>query len=149
MSLDLATFDTKTKAEQGETLVLRHPETFEPMKEEDGAEIWIRLAGPESTYYQTASRASTNRRLQRRQFRATADELEHERIELLAACTLAWSGIVVHGERLGCSTETAKRLYREFRWLREQVDAFIEDRGNFFQIAANGLSPSGKPSSND
>jgi len=71
----------------------------------------------------------------RRGVSITADELDNDSLDLLAACTLGWSGFVVDGSELECNTENARRLYRQFPWLREQAQQYIDDRANFLKTS--------------
>lgn len=139
MAIDLSQFDTKDSAEQGEKCFLRNPISFEPLLDEQENQLWILLAGQDSARYQKAVRKSTNKRLGRRTMaRVTADELESDRQELLVEVTLDWSpGISIGSEEIDYSPDNARRLYR-LRWVREQVDAFIEERSNFFKSSKNG-----------
>ena len=63
-----------------------------------------------------------------------------EVLELLAACTLGWSGIEWKGAPLEFNQSNAVMLYRELSWLRSQVELFIADRQNFFLTPANSSS---------
>ena len=51
--------------------------------------------------------------------------------KLLAVATTGWRGIAVDGAPLECTNENAASIYLRFRWLRDQVDAFISNRANF------------------
>ena len=64
---------------------------------------------------------------------ATSEEFEAETIDILAKCTLSWEKVVLEGKELPCTYENAKTVYTNFIWLREQVDAFINDRANFLE----------------
>jgi hypothetical protein len=46
--------------------------------------------------------------------------------------TTGWSGIVWEGQPLGFSEENAKMLFTARPWIRDQMDAFMADRSNFF-----------------
>ena len=61
------------------------------------------------------------------------EKFEAEGIEVLAACTLGWKGVVVDGAPLPCSRDNAIMLYTRFPWLREQVDQFVSDRSVYLQ----------------
>lgn len=57
-------------------------------------------------------------------------------LDLLAACTVSWVDIAEHGEPLPCNAETAKRIYGDYPWLREQVQAAFLASADFFGNAA-------------
>jgi len=127
--LDLGNLDTVETAEKGATLEVMHPTDNVPLG------IAITLAGADSDLYQKTQNRTINKRAKRfrpgQSLSFTVEEQEENTLNLLATCTLGWEGVVVDGEPLPYSKENAKELYRRFRWLREQVDAFIGDRANF------------------
>jgi hypothetical protein len=129
--IDLGSLDTCEASEMGAVLEVMHPTDNTPLG------IKITLAGADSDVYRKTVNKSVNKRVQRmkpgQSLPFTAEEQEENGLALLAACTLAWDGVVVDGEALPCSKENAKELYRRFPWLREQVDMFIGDRSNFLR----------------
>lgn len=126
---DLSKLDTSEAAEMGAVLDVLHP------TENTTLGIKITLAGADSDIYRKTVNKSVNKRVQRmkpgQSMPFTAEEQEESGISLLAACTLAWEGVLVDGQELPCSKDNAKALYRRFPWIREQVDTFIGDRANF------------------
>jgi hypothetical protein len=137
--VDLSDFDLAKGAESGADLALRNPVTDEPLLTEDGAQITIRLVGMDSGAYRRALHQIQNRKLGRltRGKSPSMELVERDELELLAACTVGWSGVVVDGAPLEFSAQNAVSLYERFRWIKEQVDAYIGDRENFFQNASN------------
>lgn len=123
-------------SDEGAWLTLLHPKTNAPLVDEKtGKEARIRLAGSDSEIYRSAQRKAQNKRLalprgRRNQF-LTAEELEAEAVDILSLCTLEFQDIVLNGETLVCTQQTAKNLYIKFPWIREQVDVFIADRANY------------------
>ena len=127
-TVDLASLDVISAAEKGAVMHLTHPVT--------GVELGssMRLAGVDSEIYQKAQRATVNKRVnKRRSLQLTQEELEEENYTHLARITLGWDNIVLEGEQLLFSFENARMLYRRFPWIREQVDRFVHDRGNYLQ----------------
>jgi hypothetical protein len=134
--MDLQRLDSQQAADSGAIMTILNPVTLEPIVDDDGQEMWIRVAGEDSELYQAATRLVSNRRLQvaferGRGLRVTAEELEQETLTRLAKCTLAWH-LQMNGELLTCTEAEAKKLYKRLPWLREQVDKFIVDRSHFF-----------------
>lgn len=123
---------SKLEMQEGAWLTLLHPTTGV------ATDIRIQLAGLDSARYREHERKISNRRLKQSLRRGgprqvvTKEELDAEAIDLLATCTLAWENIVENGEPLECTAENARRVYTEYPWIREQVDAFVGDRSNFF-----------------
>ena len=125
---DLASLDSAAKADDGAALEVLHPVSGEKLG------MVIRLAGADSTVHRKATAAIANRRA-KGGFRRTInlDDLQTESIEVLARCTLGWSGVVLDGKDVPLSKEAAVTLYTRFPWLREQVETFISDRANYLQ----------------
>jgi hypothetical protein len=134
--MDLLDINLEEKANEGGVLELEHPVTGEPLLH-DGQPMTITLAGIDSAAYRNKHRQIQNRRLQRmaRGRKPDLSNADAEACELLAACTISWSGIVKGGEALECSEQAARELYEEHDWIREQVDVFVGDRANFFPSA--------------
>lgn len=133
--MDLATFNT-AGAESGSVMTVRNPITDAVLESPDGQPITITLAGSDSERFRKVQRANQNRRLKMQATRRgtlTSEEIEAEAIETLAACTIAWRGVVIEGEALECSAANARKAYKLLPWLREQVDAFVGDRSNFLK----------------
>lgn len=134
--MDLASFDTSAAAEQGATLHLRHPTTDAPLHTEDGKPVTITLLGRDSKAWQAHQRAATDRTLGRAGRRAkalTAEQIEADAITGLAALTTGWENVTFKGAPLAFTKANAETLYRTLPWVREQADAFVEDRANFLK----------------
>lgn len=130
---DLSALDTAKAANAGFNVDLYHPANNADLG------IKIRVLGKDSDEFRRVSNAQNKRRMDRMQrggFRNTTpspEELEQNGIELLAACTLGWTGVIVDGQPLAFSRDNVKMLYGRFPWIKEQVDAAIGDRANFIQ----------------
>ena len=126
-ALDLAQLSTEKLCDEGVWLTLEHPITGEPLPAR------IRLAGIDSKIYQQQIRKNQNKRLKRFRFKMSSEEIENERLNLLAAITLEWEGVVENGQALECNTKNARHVYATYPWIREQVDEFAGDRANFIK----------------
>ena len=114
-------------------MTIIHPGTRQPLRSADGAEAWIDLYSVDSKAWRNTLRAQQDRRLKVRG-RPNAEEIEADTTELFASVTAAWRLCSLDGEPLDvpCTPANARELYAmaELAWLREQVDAFVSDRGN-------------------
>lgn len=130
--MDLRQFET---GKDGEWLDVLHPTTGEILRDDDGQAMRIQLLGKDSDEYRRAQRAATQRRLKSRSKKSMidAETLEREAVEVLIVCTKDWEGVGDAGEDLPCTPENIRRVYSTYLWLREQVDEFVEDRGNFMK----------------
>ena len=135
--IDLSSIDTVKGANEGFDVQIYHPGTNEDL------EITIRVLGKDSDEFQKVSRAQQKKRMAKMAkggFRPgnTApppEEIERDGIELLAACTKAWSGVVIDGKAIECTKQNAIELYERFPWIKEQVDIAIGDRANFIKAS--------------
>ncbi|CAB5220410.1 hypothetical protein UFOVP233_69 [uncultured Caudovirales phage] len=139
MDFALPGMDTKTLSEEGVEMVVRRIGSDEPLIGKDGTTVKIKLLGPDSTKYRALSRAQVRKRLSRMAAAGTpadsddyAAEDEASTLSVLAACTVDWTGIMTtKGEAIPCTPETALALYTGFPAIRDQVDYFMAQRGNF------------------
>lgn len=130
--MDLSRFDTKKAADEGFRLQLKDP-LGQP------TDIVIVVKGADSEQFQAAKVEALRRQAEQPKKRGVDYErIEAELIDLLVAVTVAWENVQLDGEALACTQDNARKLYRRFPWIREQVDAAIYDRANF-------IPGSGKP----
>lgn len=126
--MDLKQINLTEAAEIGAELDLEHPVTGEKL------DAVIHLAGTDSAAYRNKQKEIQSKRIAKlaRGKKADLTTSDGEECELLASCTLGWSGILSGEEEVKFSHAAAKKLYLENYWIREQVDSFIGDRANFF-----------------
>lgn len=138
--MDLKQLDTKTAATRGVPMPLRHPITNEPLVDEDGP-VSITLRGADSDLYRAGQQGLLESLVEgltsdRGKPKAVA---RSTRIELMADCTVGWSNIIVGGERVTFSRDNAVKLYTDYPWVLDQVQAFVNDRQNYL---GNSEAPS-------
>lgn len=135
--MDLSTLDTSTAAEQGATMEVQHPTSGAVLTQAGGAAVSILLAGQDSERFRKADRKIANRRFAStaagRRVTVTSESLEADNLERLVACTISWSGVGFDGADKECTPENAREAYKRLPWLREQAEAFIQDRANFLK----------------
>lgn len=123
MSFDLTELNTVELANKGAVINIVHPSTG------DDLGMKITVAGSDSDLYRKAQRKIMNKRLAEKKMKTRVEEIENESLELLAQCTMSWEGVKEGGMDILCTPENAKRLYKTYPWLKEQVDTAITDRG--------------------
>lgn len=131
--MDLSNFNTVPAANAGAPMTVRDP-SGAPIVAADGSPVTITLRGRDSEVFLQTERKIIDRRVSHGGSSAAARE--QDGIDLLAKCTVSWCGIVVEGEELECTEANARRVYRDFRFIRDQADAFIGDRSHFMSRAA-------------
>jgi hypothetical protein len=117
-------------------LVLVHPITRQPMRDEQGNPAYIDHYSSDSEIARKHQRNIQRRRLAMRgRMKITPEELEAESVDILAALTVDWHLVDLKGQviDLEFSQEHARRLYANpaVSWLREQLDESTADRANF------------------
>lgn len=136
---DLDQLNTSDLANRGVVMEVRHPITGEVAVDSNKKPVTLTLCGEDSDVYRRSQREAADRRIQARQsgrrMAMTAEELENESLQTLIDCTRGWSGLGVAGVELEFSAENALLLYRKFPWLREQAEAFIQDRSRFLKAS--------------
>lgn len=127
--MQLSDLQPKT-SDQGQPFEPVHPVTGEKLG------ITINLLGKDAPAYAAKQNELVNARLAKatvnlKNVKITADSVEAEGLMLLAVATRSWTGVQWEGKDLECNPANVTMVYTKLRWLREQVDAFINDRANF------------------
>lgn len=131
--MDLNDFNLKEATSR--KVELTNPANEAPLLDSDGNPVWIEVHGADSDVYRNAMRFHTNRKMAKKSNKQTMEEVEAATCKILAASTVGWSGLGVNGQPLEFSEKAAEKLYLEHLWIREQVDAFINERANFLTSA--------------
>jgi hypothetical protein len=112
-------------------VVITHPNTYEPLTNEDGTEMTITVYAPHSKEYKAAVHEQTNIRLKQMQSKGnrnnntiTAEELEVATVKMLAKTTKDWS-ITFGGEQPKFTVEAAKKLYEDVFWVKDQIEEAV------------------------
>lgn len=123
--IDLSELDFRAAAEQGEWMTVTHPITGIEMPG-----MRLRVCGVDSDRYQKAEKAMLSRRMRQRR-QALGEDLDLDSLEVQARCVTAWEGIEEGGRPVDHSHKAVVAVLTKHRWLRDQVERFIQDRGNF------------------
>lgn len=120
--------------------LLTHPINQTALVDADGKQAYVEILSYDSREAQQLAQAATNRRIKVRggagTVRLTAEELEQERVDVLAALTRGWYLLSLDGTPIADATFTtanARELYAHpsTRWIREQVELGAGDRSLF------------------
>ena len=124
--MKLSDFNSVEGSNEGAVLYINHPVTGEK------TDAWVKVAGPDSALAKQR-RAQIQRlfRGKRNISDVDIDTLEKEALETRVALTLEWGGIELD-KPLKFNEENVRKVYSEYPWIAEQVDAFQGDRTNFF-----------------
>jgi len=134
--MDLSEIKLTEKSNDGAKMDLIHPVSGEILMDGDGNSMYIRVAGVYSDHYQKSSRSVMDRRLSkqkgRKKVNITAEQMENENTETIARCVIDWN-ILVNSVVPPCDFENVYKVLidPQFRWIREQIEDFMEDDSNF------------------
>jgi hypothetical protein len=69
-----------------------------------------------------------------RKVKRTFEDVERFSVDSLVAITIGWTGLHSDGKEVPYSPDAARSLYEAegLGWLRDEVQAFYEDRNSFF-----------------
>jgi hypothetical protein len=90
-------------------------------------DIVIRVRGSDSQAY----------RDKMRELRRSQDTEDAKAVEICAACTIDWSGMLEDGEAVSFTEAKALHIYASCPTIGEQVLKAIFDRANFITVAAS------------
>ncbi len=134
--MKLSDFNSVKGSNEGAVLYIEHPVTG------DKTDAWIKMAGPDSklakqrrTHIQRVLRGKRNIS------DLDIDVLEKEVLETRVALTLDWGNLELD-KTLDFTEENVRKVYSEYPWIAEQVDAFQGDRSNFFTGNSDGQKSS-------
>lgn len=149
-SIDAALASLSLDVAKPARMPLLHFQTRQPLRGPDGEEGYIELYSSDSDIARRHNRETQRRRLNMRgRGKLTPEELEAEGTDLLVALTAGWQLITPDGALLDVpfTPENARKVYDQILWIREQVDEFCADRGNFTPASLSNSSSGPRPSS--
>lgn len=116
--------------DEGTPLEILHPSSNQPT----GVKIW--LSSKDSPAFRKLQNAIVDARLKAstgsgKRSTPTIAAIDGDTYRLLASVTKSWEGVEWNGAVLECTPENAVMLYEKIPWLKDQVDAFINERANF------------------
>jgi hypothetical protein len=135
-TIDLASLDTVKASNEGCELELRHPATKKALGQ------FITILGPDNDRLKELRRERADAQIAKRLTSVksgkdveplTAEQVEEQEIELLAACTIGFRGINWGGSEFKFTIPNAMKLYRTFPWIKDQVNSGIADISNFIK----------------
>ena len=137
-TFDLKSFDTISGSETPTRVNLVDPQTKEEItiKNEDGTSepLWVEILGPDSKKYKTENNKIINSRItaNKKGGKVTAELMDQENKKLVAAVITGWSPkFVREGAPFLYSAENAKLFVEAYPPIYEQLNDFLQDRGNF------------------
>lgn len=132
--MDLLGLDFKSQAENTAEMHVTHPVTLEDMYDANGKPVTVTVMGMECAIAKRAIKARAQKQMNTRKTKVDIDEARAFSVGLLSKLIVASSGLTEGGVVLDLSDpETSNEVLTRFGWLREQIDEFVADRGNFYK----------------
>jgi hypothetical protein len=132
---DLSCLDTHTASQAGTPMTLVNYRTLAPMVRPDGSLVTITMLGRASDVYRDTQRALQETRADRasRGIRPSVDETVAEDVQLLTACTVAWTIDQLDGKDFPCTPDNVRLMWNDQRFtaLRDRAIRYIIDDGTF------------------
>ncbi len=133
--MDLAGLDFSEKSENFADMIVIHPVTQEEMIGPDGEFVTITLLGMESAVAKRMTKARAQKQLNARKNKIDIDEARAFTTSLQAKLIVKSHGLMENGQELDMTNpKVAVDVLTRFSWLREQIDEFVTDRGNFYKV---------------
>ena len=121
------------KPVEGSVLELLHPSTGEVITCDEKKPFTLTLLSADSDKWQTMQKRYLEKTLSKRKSnKVDLDESGAKAIEMLARATTACY-IVENKKPVKCEFDELIRVYTDYKWVREQAEAFINDRANFIK----------------
>jgi len=109
---------------------LVHPNTGDPLLNDDGSSMWVEVYAMHSPEYKKINHAKINERLNRKSKEVDYADIEEATIEILASVTKAWN-ITYKKECPKPTLKNAREVYEKVFWIREQIDHALNNSLDF------------------
>ena len=111
-------------------VTLKHPNTDEVLKNDDGTPMTITVLAPHSKEYKKLQHEQISKRLKKAQKSKSQEvdysDIEEATLEVLSKATKAWD-ITFGGEKPKLSVAKVKGLYEEVFWIKNQIEEELSD----------------------
>jgi hypothetical protein len=104
--------------------------------------IYLEVIGQDSKPFRDLGKRLMKARLGKKDGPVDVDQLEKDNAELAAACIVGWTDDQAFDGPYSPARAIELMAMPELSWIREEVEAFVRERSNFFLKAA-GKPPAG------
>ena len=115
-------------------VVIKHPATGEPLKNDDDTDMTITVYASHSKEHKAAMHEQTNKRLKAMQSgkkqEITAQDMEEAGLTLLSKITADWN-ITYGGAKPKLTVAKAKEIYEEVFWIKDQIEEALANSLDF------------------
>ena len=115
-------------------VALLHPNTGEPLKNDDDTDMTITVYASHSKEHKAAMHEQTNKRLKVMQSgkkqEITAQDMEEAGLALLSKITADWN-ITYGGDKPKLTVAKAREIYEEVFWIKDQIEEALANSLDF------------------
>jgi len=144
--MNLASLNFAPAANSGAVMTVLHPIDRIPLETDGGDPVTITLLGRDSDAFIKAETAARQRAMDSlsKGSKVSVTDADRRGCESLARLVTGWQGIpegwidgTDSNDPADFSVENAMKLFLNpgVRWIRDQADAFVADRGNFLKAS--------------
>lgn len=106
----------------------------EKQYQDDGTTpVTITVVGTYSKRYRRLAEANRDKMLKQRRTQLDGEQLDEQSLETVAGCILGWDGFTADGAPFPFTKANAVTLLKAAPWMREQVEAAMNDHAAFFR----------------
>jgi hypothetical protein len=152
--IDAALSALSIEVDKPRRMPLLHFETGLPLVDANGNPAWVDVYSNDSEIVRRHDREVLRRIFKAQRQRTvtmTPEENEANQVDVLVKLTAGWFLLTPSGQPIEFpfTPENARRLYSSpsTNWIRQQVDEFSKERGNFMQASLSSSSSGPRPSS--
>lgn len=135
MNIDLNAGKSVAAREDEGTVVHVRDEIGEKLYQDEAKTLpaTITVVGTYSSRYRRLSEANRDKMLKQRRSQMDGDQLNQQSLELVASCILSWDGFVTVDGPFPYTKANAVALLDACPWIREQVEAAMNDHASFLR----------------
>lgn len=110
-------------------VTLRNPQTGEDLCNDKGEAMQVCVVGADSAAFRSIKSGMFTKN--RKAKNVTFERAEAQSLEVLALATTKFMNLQFDGKSLEYSKQAAIDLYRDYSWIKEQIDEAIVNRADF------------------
>lgn len=130
--MDFSQIDLVKASDKGAECHLNHPVYGTPLYTEDNKKITISILGRDSRVFRQAVAEAAD---PESTGRSGPEAAEAAAIDIMSKCITGWANIMWDGKPLEFTDENVRMFLTKFPPIRQQLDAFLSKRANFFKPA--------------
>jgi hypothetical protein len=97
--------------------------------------VIARVAGKLSATYRKAEQAAADKAIKRRSMDVTAEAIERQQLDIIAACVLSWN--LYDGDTpIPCTKENVVTVFLAAPWIRRDIEGAMSDPARFLADGA-------------